>query len=95
MEVKDSKTQGRDQPRGWVRRKRGANVRADVQEPDSRHTVPDEQALVAEGECTISADHAAPGREMMIAASGAPYRAATGGEKITMDASSPRRFDLR
>src|SRR6266851_5991846 len=36
MEVKGSEPQGRGQPRGWVRKKRGAKARADGQEPDKK-----------------------------------------------------------
>jgi hypothetical protein len=36
MEVKGSEAQGRDQPRGWVRKKRGTKARADEQKPDKR-----------------------------------------------------------
>src|SRR6266849_4309287 len=36
MEVKVSEAQGRGQPRGWVRKKRGAKARADEQKPDKK-----------------------------------------------------------
>src|SRR5216683_2997855 len=36
MEVKGSEAQGRGQPRGWVRKKRGAKARADEPKPDKR-----------------------------------------------------------